>query len=717
MTFKTISRCAAVLFLLLETACSHKPQPASILFTPSSSSTKHVTFVQWTDPHVFDAGKGRNAEGVREEELDNWAAFHWAVLETNRLALVEHRNIDFVVITGDFGLENVRLPDEQEGTVKSNTVCANRKAGDDGPIERVPLAEAAAETARELNASLIKRIYLVPGNNDLCLEDPEDLRRWAQFVLALQKDLQGLHDAKAESLNHGSEAESKAVDIPAKIEVEDLTDSVARLYDGTGRSGGKKDASIVAMFSNAPPPQHLAPQVINGIQMLGLNSAFFKRTQKSFAPDVSAELDWVGKQIQPGGSYLIFTHIPDLKDPYRLDKSWNIPPDVYNENWKKNVLERSEVLGIFAGHFHTPQRELYPQNFASLKPDETTTTKFWVAPPLAEKYQWQVPPEKTARGILLVSVSGDGDMRVSSDDAERVQSSALWFSTADQKAATAGDDKLAEARAAERDHEWDDAAKKYLEVLALSTADTSTRATALTGYLHAREKMRSWSWQSPLARWFYLHGIALLLTMGLTAAAIVLYLILRATALLDKVKGFLISVLVPRFSGRVTVLDTVQLTENAPSKEFGALLKAEGDKIRKRLQREQENWAAGQIALLAPSGNSLDALVTSIPQVEKVDVSALMKFLVNLFQVFRWSLQTGLAVIPPDQSPTPAAAGSGSDKDVVIPGAELNAYAVLQWGFITRKSWWCKRKVVNDRSAMRDLARELAELVAGEAFV
>jgi hypothetical protein len=63
-----------------------------------------------TDPDLFDAGRARHAEGIQEEALDNQAAFHWAILETNQLVLAEHHTIDFVVITGNFGLQNVLLP-------------------------------------------------------------------------------------------------------------------------------------------------------------------------------------------------------------------------------------------------------------------------------------------------------------------------------------------------------------------------------------------------------------------------------------------------------------------------------------------------------------------------------------------------------------------------------------------------------------------------------
>src|ERR1700733_4886539 len=109
-TIRKLCHGAALFVILLTTACSHPSAPPPGPVKPSPALTRHVTFVQWTDPHVFDAGKGRAAEGVREEELDNWAAFHWAVIETNRMVLAEHRNVDFVAITGDFGLENIHLP-------------------------------------------------------------------------------------------------------------------------------------------------------------------------------------------------------------------------------------------------------------------------------------------------------------------------------------------------------------------------------------------------------------------------------------------------------------------------------------------------------------------------------------------------------------------------------------------------------------------------------
>src|SRR5258706_13430648 len=137
---------AAILAILLGTGCSHPSEPVKNKFENSPAHTRHVTFVQWTDPHVFDAGKGRHAEGVREEELDNWAAFHWAVLETNRLVLTERRTIDFVVITGDFGLENVQLP-PMPGLTADGQDCPNPNPDKEGPINKIDLAEATHRDA------------------------------------------------------------------------------------------------------------------------------------------------------------------------------------------------------------------------------------------------------------------------------------------------------------------------------------------------------------------------------------------------------------------------------------------------------------------------------------------------------------------------------------------------------------------------------------------
>jgi hypothetical protein len=51
-------RVAVILFVLWGTACSHQAaQSGDDAPKNSPTLTRHVSFVQWTDPHVFDAGK------------------------------------------------------------------------------------------------------------------------------------------------------------------------------------------------------------------------------------------------------------------------------------------------------------------------------------------------------------------------------------------------------------------------------------------------------------------------------------------------------------------------------------------------------------------------------------------------------------------------------------------------------------------------------------
>jgi hypothetical protein len=717
--------CPIVLVVLWATACSRPSAPAREKFEPSPTRTRHVTFVQWTDPHVFDAGKGRAPEGVREEELDNWAAFHWAVLETNRMVLAEHRNVDFVAITGDFGLENIHLP-PVPGQAADTQDCSNPNPEKEGPINRVGLAEAATRVARELDALVVKRVYLVPGNNDLCNEDPRDLHRWAEFVFALQNDLQNLHEARqpivpANAQNTPAGEKDKALD---KVEVFDLTDSLARLCDGSTTSNGSNQR-VKALFPNGACPQQQGPYVINGIHLLGLDTASFKNHEgdkdKTLQPAAdtanSKEIVRVGDSLHSDRAYLLFTHIPDMKDPFlqpdgKLKSSWKFHDEktfpgktTTHENWI-NILKKPQVLGIFAGHFHISDRTLYPHNFANLTPDPTTAAKFWLAPPLAEKYQFRSPPDKTARGMLLVSVNADGNTRVSGEEGEIVQPSALWYSTADQKTATTGDEKLAQARAEELDHEWEKAATKYAGVLTDPSLDARTRTTALSGYWHAHEMTTKWWWQSRVARWFYLDGLPVLYSVEIILAlALIIAPVYAAYARVRRI--------IP-FRGRAIIGGTVQLTPDAPEKEFAARLRAEGEEIKRLLTEEKESWAAGHITLLAPASSSFDSLVTAIPKVQNVDVSALVKFFVSILQTFRWTVQTGIAVFPPDLPTVPS---SPTTPDRVVPDAQISAYAVLQWGWIVRNSWHRTLPVEKDRSALGDLARELAALIVGEGFV
>jgi 3',5'-cyclic AMP phosphodiesterase CpdA len=687
-------------------------------------STARVTFVQWTDPHLFDAGSGRHDEGVEEEALDNRSALHWAVLETNRLALSEHPTVDFVVITGDFGLENVQLP-ERKGVVGRKCECPRHETTNEGPVEPVTLDQAADEVARELSALVVKRIYLVPGDNDICHEDPADMHRWAEFVFALTAKIQSRHDALLANLSVGyPNQKNDRLAVPTAPQVVDLTYTLRRLYDDG-------DPRVVALFPQGSAPEKLptVPASVNGFYLIGLNSAYFKPhdgdLQKRADQQSKRELEFLISQFVPHASHLIFTHIPDIDDPRRdpaearksmPDKasSWKIATAT-RKNWHDDILKRGDVVGVFAGHFHATRREIYPHNFDyGQKPDQLTAGKFWIAPPLSATQQWMLPQEKSARGLLLVSVAGNGAVRASPETGETVLPTPIWYSTSDQKTAAEGDSDLIAARAFELDGKWDQAAEAYAR--ALKSSDARVRATATRNYSHDRLVTRKWWWQGgyyfPPLRWVFVHPRRTELAIP------VLLLFLLIIRLLRQIKvfsflGLLVKFLVvPPFRGKAIMNTPVAITKDATADEFGAQIQAATEEIRQRLLREQENWAARQIALLSPSSGALDQLVGSIPDLEKAKVGTLVKFLFKILQLFRWSVDSGLAVFAdPNSQGSTNAAGSSPPKGV----GQLSGYAVLQWSVFIKNSW---RQTIplEDATSQATLARSLATLILGEAF-
>ena len=158
----------------------------------------------------------------------------------------------------------------------------------------------------------------------------------------------------------------------------------------------------------------------------------------------------------------------------------------------------------------------------------------------------------------------------------------------------------------------------------------------------------------------------------------------------------------------------VEMTKGAPAEEFGAQIQAATEEIRQRLLREQENWAARQISLLAPSSSSLDQVVASIPDVQKLKVGDWFKFLVKVAQLFRWSVDCGLAVFGAPQA-SPTNSGAPLANNPIPVGVQLSAYAILQWSVFVKNSWR-QTVTVEDSSSKADLARTLAELILGEAF-
>ncbi len=343
--------------------------------------TPPITFIQITDAHLFDDGKRSSTAGEASTlQGEDWNALHWAILQTNHL-IESGKGIDFVVFTGDLGLELVQFLDEKPCSKNNDDYT---KAKTQGWPELLTPIQAAKKLVKQLRLLNVKVIYFLPGNNDLVGEDPCDLGRYKDFVSRL----------------------------------------VALIPQGS--------AKVVDLSEDPPDAQY------GSFRLLGLNSASFKKKgnysketedgtcdqeeeKKGGCPGF--EMPRLEASIKDDGRlYLIFTHVPDLKDPFSNDAdspecatspqsnakdSWQDFPTKARGTWNL-VAGNPAVVGIFAGHFHSCNRLYYgtaARQTPLVNPQITSpevAQKTWVAPPLAIKFQDK--KNTTARGFLLVQV-------------------------------------------------------------------------------------------------------------------------------------------------------------------------------------------------------------------------------------------------------------------------------------------------------------------------
>jgi len=504
-----------------------------------TASAQTVTFVQLTDAHLFDAGKHRTAQAGYQDYLDNRSGLEWAVSDTNRL-VAKGRCIDFVAFTGDFGMEDVDPKD------------------------------AAREVAPFFRALMVKKILLVPGNNDLKGEDPGDIGRYQTFVTQLAQLL----------------PEHRVIDLTQTADT------------------------------------------VNGIRLVGLNSATFKnqngklRTTNSVPQGV--EMRRVKAEIQPNRPTLIFTHIPDLEDPYRGESnetrnSWNIASEIQGQ-WE-GIINRDEVLGVFAGHFHDARRAVYMQDYswASKKPTAVEGKKTWVAPPLAVKFQADAKPQ--ARGLLLVTAGSDGE----------IVAVPRWFGYADPDAIPDKDSILLQAETEANRRYWERALSFYSQ--ALSSTDPGVHAAAEHGYLYARDRMHRWHmWKRVI--W------GGLIFLGVLTIAVVLYRVAKNSK-------------TERDQGTFVIETPGKMTTDAPVELFGAALVQASDEIRavystERLLRNVGLSDAGTGAaftVLSGAGDVLKDIADSIPDVHGVKVGKIFERIPDIYRyIFKLRLECSLGV-------------------------------------------------------------------------
>lgn len=321
-----------------------------------------LTFIQMTDAHVFDDGWNKPARVALRQGSENWEALHWAVNEMVMLSLAGEK-IDFVVFTGDLGLQNVDFP--------LSPRCKLDKFKEEHGQPPLMLNWAAYELAFELQFLPTSQMYFLPGNNDVIDENITDSGRENCFVNELESQLSRL-------------APRSALHV-ATLQVNN-------------------------------------PVSIREFGLLGLNTASFKSlgnyqtacSQMNLPDCPESQMKELLRVVHadPKERLLLFTHIPDLNDPFpgRRRPSWQIE-DKVRTVWEEAACN-SHILGIFAGHFHDANRNLYGKTSGSetLALNPCVAKKTWVSPPLALKFQNDKLEQ--ARGFLLVKLYRDGKFEV-----------------------------------------------------------------------------------------------------------------------------------------------------------------------------------------------------------------------------------------------------------------------------------------------------------------
>ena len=358
-----------------------------------------VNFVQITDPHIFD---DINEDGSR---LDDKAAFASFIEKINQ-RVVEKKaedgsTYDFVVVTGDLGLEQL-VKGIDEGS-RGNRL----KAG-------------AVELASLIGLSKISTWLFVPGNNDLLDENPINIKYYYEFIEALQEVVKAAENRiNIIDLCAEDNSKSNGQSPPAKKFFQ------IRNYAFVGFN----DAS----FKNSDLNPDGSPLRVGPPRRINEN---FDLQMKNVA-DVSRQVN--DKDVQ---YVYVFHHIPEIDDPYfvTLDdqheplktrrtheqliggvyvySSWFVKTDVRKE-WNK-IVTNQKVKGVFAGHFHDHKKSTY-QNFDWLRSRlylSDTTAKLHISPPLALKKQRG--QEEQARGFQEAYLDSEG----------KVTTRIFWFETA-----------------------------------------------------------------------------------------------------------------------------------------------------------------------------------------------------------------------------------------------------------------------------------------------
>jgi hypothetical protein len=368
---------------------------------PKEEPDPDLVFAQITDPHLFDDGPkgGPQDPRIAGARARDRKAFLWAVGQINEFNEAHPRHgIEFVAFTGDLGLEALDSTNDPEGDCRQGVKPPNLYAK--GPtVYETALTQLTADL-RQLKVS---DFFVVAGNNDIADENVNDQGRFDCFVKLVDGRLRG-----------GPRVTQLGTDPVIWPKARKPGGGVYWLFGLNSASfkGVKPDQKLSTDEQEAQRHKNylICPPFSASAMLPGVPAACPEEQMTKL-------LTWSRGHLNDGSAGLVFTHIPELRDPNavrlaqydRADSGWSIDGTALDA-WH-SFAQSPQVVGIFAGHFHESSRMAYhpmpddPANavlWNKLSVKSCVTRKTWVAPPLAEKFQPTGWPQ--ARGFNIVRV-------------------------------------------------------------------------------------------------------------------------------------------------------------------------------------------------------------------------------------------------------------------------------------------------------------------------
>ena len=355
-----------------------------------------VRFVQITDPHLFD-----KAERKKNEEI-----FIDAIWEINKLQ-TKDGPYDFVVVTGDIGVESIVRNEGEKAIGKNAKMMADKI----------------------LALSEVKQWLFVPGNNDLQDELPHTIRHYHQFIeaLRLSSEPRGIkvEDLCPRESRPPYTLKNKYVFIGFNNASFKNNNDFLRLSEKSTTQSAPNDCASLVREMNSCLEKTPNDQKPNNDD----SNCSSARTIRCFQSREIERISGLIKSAQKDKQFVfIFYHIPDVDDPYlmsglpddwklhdflrireaakiitgsdHVNSSWFIDQSLRNE-WE-SIIKMENVKGLFAGHLH----HNYPDTYERY-PNEAHS-KLYVCPPIALKLQAGKNPQ--ARGFREYSINEQGNI-------------------------------------------------------------------------------------------------------------------------------------------------------------------------------------------------------------------------------------------------------------------------------------------------------------------